>query len=231
LENDPDVVLFRDQARAVQERFYYERLARLFFLRFGAEHRPWTAGAWASAREQGFSPVVALRHIFFFLIGRPHDQSSDEGKLLDEICRAWAWGKDGGRFRTAYVCDVVDVLEGRPDRSFFAGALGAGPPVPIDAWGLRQAGFVDELLLELQEEAGLAAAAQLAEPKPAAEAYEAARELFTARAQSMNAAVAGEDRLWTAPEVEAAGRFELQRRLGLEPLTADEIFEEADLDG
>jgi hypothetical protein len=231
LDKDPNPVVFRDQPRAFQERFFYERLARLFFLRFGDEHGPWAAGAWASAREEGLSPVVALRHIFFFFIGRPHDQSSDEGKLLEEICNAWAWGKDGGPFRTTFASDLVDVLAGRETRSFFGGDLGTGPPLPIDIWGLRQAGFVDEQMRELLDEAGLEAPNGPLAGELVLDAYEAARSFFIARASALNAAAAGDASNWTPHQAEAAGRFELQRPLDLDPLTADEIFEEANLDG
>ena len=229
--NEGEAVLFRDQPLAFQERFFHRRLARLFVSRFGDEHWAWAAGAWASAREQGLSPVVALRHIFFFFIGRPHDQSSDEGKLLEEICNAWGWGKDGGRFRTVYVSDLVDVLAGRETRSFFEGDVNAGAPVPIDIWAFRQAGFMDQEFRELLDEAGLEQPAGPPLGEPGVGAYEAARAFFVARAAALNAAASGGVSDWTAEEAEVVGRFELQRRLDLDPLTADEIFDEADLDG
>ena len=231
MDKDPNPVAFRNQPRALQERFYYERLARLFFLRFGDEHAPWAEGAWASAREQGLSPVVALRHVYFFFIGRPHDQSSDEGRLLEEICNAWAWGKDGGRFRTTFAGDLVDVLAGRGRQSFAGGDPVTGSRIAIDVWGLRQAGFVDDQMRELLDEAGLETVSGPLAGELVPDAYETARSFFVARASALNAETAGGASDWTPHQAEAAGRFELQRRLDLEPLTADEIFDEADLDG
>ena len=140
-------------------------------------------------------------------------------------------GKDGGRFRTVYVSDLLDVLAGRETRSFFGGDEAAGVPVPIDVWGLHQAGLGDEQLRKLPGESGPGDPDGALTWPPARERYENARAFFVAQAAALNAAAAGGVSSWLPQEAEAVGRFELQRRLELDRLTADEIFEEADLDG
>lgn len=209
-------------------RFFYEELERRFRVRFG-DHTPWAAGAWASARQRELSPVASLRSIFFYFIGRPGDRYCQEGRLIDDICRAWGWGKDGGEFRTVYVSDFLDVILGHQTR-LHPGVV-AGPPLPIDRWALRQAGFVDEQFEELAEEAGVEVLGTRLEDDPGPDEYEQARRFFLAKVAAYNeqSFLAATD--WKAHQAESFGRFELQTRLDLEPLTADEIFEEANLDG
>lgn len=227
-DTEPPPVIFREQPRAYQERYFYERLGRLFFLRFG-DDRGWAAASWASAREQGVSPVVALRHIYFDFIGRPGDLRSNGGAVLDAICRAWR--RDGGEFRSPYALDMVDVFQGRETRTLSALAVSTDPPLPMDIWSRRLAGEVDEELIELREDAGLDPMEPVALAGSAAERDEVVRTFFVARCTTWNAEHHNDENDWKPHQVEAIGRFQLQRELDLEPLTADEIFDEADLDG
>lgn len=211
-----------------QWRFFYEELEARFRSRFG-DHTPWAAGAWASARENALSPVASLRSLFFYFIGRPGDRYCQEGHLIDDICGAWGWGKDGGAFRTAYVGDFLEVLLGHDPRTH--PEVAATPPVAIDRWALRQAGFVDEEFEELAEAAGLAPMGSRLEGEPGPADFEKARQFFLAKAADFNARAFLDATDWKPHQAEAYGRFTLQSRLELEPLTAGDIFEEANLDG
>lgn len=228
LDTEPPPVIFREQPRTYQERYFYERLGRLFFLRFG-DDRTWAGYCWASAREHGVSPVVALRHIYFDFIGRPGDVRSDGGPVLDAICRAWR--RDGGEFRSPYVLDMVDLFQGRATRTLSGSSVAEDPPLAVDVWTRWAAGEVDDELGDMRADAGLGVLPPVSLGGTEDEGLDAARTFFVERCREWNANGHRGESDWSPHQVEAVSRFELQRELEFDPMTADEIFDEADLDG
>ena len=188
----------------------------------------WLGSAWALTQDAGLEPLEGaelVRNALCEDIGKrgiPKQLRAGLMRILRE--HSTPDPRPGAIFY-----DLVDVMLGRDVRRWMGDAPRGGAPVPIDSWSLRDAGYVDEWLLEivrakssdLDELEGIEV--DLLE-KPTEDQYECAAEFFHECAKYLTeSAYLG--RSWKPHQAMSLGRFVLQHSLGVQSVWPGDIVD------
>jgi hypothetical protein len=213
----------------VAARHWYREAKGLFDEAFGAERSDLMLAAWLLGNKNE-SPSGALRNMLRVAeqieSGWRKGPKRKKGGLSDGAIRELLEGGDITSGVGRKLFDFMDSEAGRPFRTYYGNDPRAGSPFVVDIWSFRDAGYIDDVLMNYLQKNGYDTKGLDIDNAagPSNTQYENAAQQFRQRTQELNdAGWLGGD--LSPVEVQAIGWTAMQRAMQKAPESIDDAIQ------